>query len=104
MLRALAFILAVTLAAAFPAAAQAAGTGEPCGTESGASWTDCCSGTPRAADCPVSDCAGAGAALPVAGADRGCAALITDSPETLLARLIAPLARAPDTAPPKPVV
>jgi hypothetical protein len=104
MHRALALLLAVTLAAAFPAAAQLPGVDAPCGTEASSSGTDCCGTTPAAADCQAADCAGAGAALLLASPDRGLASRITDSPEIFLARSIAPLARAPDTAPPKPLV
>jgi hypothetical protein len=99
MRRALALLLAVTLAAAFPAAAQLSGTGASCGAEASSSGTDCCGSSPAAADC-----AGAGAALLLASPDRELASRISDSPETFLARLIAPPARAPDTAPPKPAV
>ena len=95
-------ILAVTLAAAFPAAAQLPGTGAPCGAEASSSGTDCCGSTLAGIDCQAAGCAGA--ALLLASPDRGFASRITDSPETFLARSIAPPARAPDTAPPKPAV
>jgi hypothetical protein len=104
MRKTLAILLAVTLAAALPAAARSSAEGAPCAAVAAASGTDCCTGAPAAAECPVTDCAGAGTALAVASPDRGHASRMSDAPLASVARLIAPPARAPDTAPPKPVV
>jgi hypothetical protein len=104
MRRTLAFLLALTLAAAFPAAAQPPAPGAYCGAGVNLTGPDCCPSTPAAADCQSTDCAGSGAALAVALPDRGYGAGIADSPRTSVTQLIAPPARAPDTAPPKPVV
>ena len=65
---------------------------------------DCCGSAPAALGCPITDCVGAGAALPMAVPGLGHAIRISDSPGTSVARLICPPARAPETAPPKPVV
>jgi hypothetical protein len=104
MRRALALFLAVTLAAALPATARPSDAGAPCAAVASASGTDCCGSAPAVVECPITDCAGAGAALPVAVPDLGHAVRTSDSPGTAVARLISPPTRAPDTAPPKPVV
>lgn len=104
MRRVLALLLAVTLAAALPATAQPLGDGAPCAAVASASGTDCCGSAPAVVECPITDCAGTGAALPIALPDLGYAGRISDSPGTSVAWLICPPARAPDTAPPKPVV
>jgi hypothetical protein len=104
MHRALALLLAVTLTAAFPAAAQPSALGAYCGAGADVTGPDCCPNPTAATDCQSADCAGSGAALPVALPERGYAPGIADSPRTPVTQLIAPPARAPDTAPPKPVV
>lgn len=100
----LAVLLALTLATAFPAVAQPSAAGAYCGAGADVAGPDCCPSMPAATDCQSADCAGSGAALPVAPPERGHASGITDSPETAVTQLIAPTARAPDTAPPKPVI
>jgi hypothetical protein len=104
MRRILAILLATTLAAAIPVVAQTAGTGSPCGAEASGIVPDCCPNTAAATGCQATGCAGWGAALVIASSDRRLAPRISDSPESFLARLNAPPARAPDTAPPKPAV
>jgi hypothetical protein len=96
-------LLAVlTLATALPAAVPAAGADPICGSIQ-ADGADCCPGTPSASDCQVTDCAGWSSALPIALPRAGHAPHRAAVPQTRLARLLAPPARAPDTAPPKSV-
>ncbi|MGH8709030.1 MAG: hypothetical protein ACREVD_13345, partial [Burkholderiales bacterium] len=71
--------------------------------EASMSAADCCCCAPAQAECQAAHCAGASAAL-LASLDRAPVSRVSDSPETTLARLVAPPARAPDTAPPKPAV
>jgi len=97
-------LLVLTLAAALPAAAQMSDAGTHCGAQSGADGSNCCESAPATANCQTTDCAGAGAMLLVASSDPRFASRVSDSPESFLARLIAPPGRAPDTAPPKLVV
>jgi hypothetical protein len=104
MRRALAFLLAVTLVAAFPAAAQPSGVGAPNGAESSSSGMDCCGGAPPAVDCKFAGCVGLGAVLLFASPHRAFASPMSQTPETFLARPVALPGRAPDTAPPKPAV
>jgi len=99
----LALLLAVTFTAVFPAAAQISGAGAPCGAET-SSDGGCCGNLPAALDCYVAGCAGSGAPIVLASPGWGLALRNTDSPEALLAHPVAPPARAPDTAPPKPAV
>lgn len=99
----LAIVIGLALAAAFPVLAQPSADAAPCPELQASAVSDCCGTSPAAAECPVTDCAGAGAALPVASPDRGHVSLVSNSPATRDARLIARPAQAPDTAPPKPV-
>ena len=103
MRQTLTLILAVTLAAAFPATAQSLGAGAPCGAEASMSEPDCCPITPSASDCQATDCAGWSSVLVIAPCAPALAPRISDSPESFLALPIVPHARAPDTAPPKSV-
>jgi len=104
MRRILAILLATSLAAAIPAVAQTAEADSPCAMEASGIAPDCCPNTPAATDCHATGCAGWGAALVFASSDRRLAPRVSDSPESSLARFVAPFARAPDTAPPKPAV
>jgi hypothetical protein len=104
MRKALMYLLALTLAAALPAAAQTMGADAPCGVKAASTGEPgCCPSATSANDCQATDCAGWSSALLIALSPVGPAPWIADSPESLPARFVAPLARAPDTAPPKPV-
>lgn len=96
-------LLAVlVLATAFPTAGKAGGLDPVCGGMQ-ADTGDCCPSVPSASDCQVTDCAGWSLALPISFPRAGLARRMSDAPESSLARFLAPPARAPDTAPPKPV-
>lgn len=98
-------LLALMLAAALPAAAQPMSTGSSCDTAAaGVGATDCCGDAGATPDCRPGDCAGGGAIMLMSGAERTFAALVSQTAQRPVARLLAPPARAPDTAPPKPVV
>lgn len=101
MRNALAMVIALTLAAAFSAGAQPSAGVAPCAALAGPDATECCGGAPVTPDCPITDCVGAGAALPVASPDQGHASRTSDSTVTFTARLVVQAARAPDTAPPR---
>jgi hypothetical protein len=104
MRRVFVIVVALTLAAAFPVAAQSSANAAHCAALAASSGTHCCGSAPAAPECTISDCAGAGAALLVGSPDRGHAARISVSPATFVVRLVDRPARAPDTAPPKPAV
>lgn len=97
--------VALTLFAAFSAGAQPSAGVAPCAAPAGPGATECCGGAPPVMpECPITDCVGAGAALPVASPDQGHASRTSDSTVTLTARLVVQAPRAPDTAPPKSLV
>lgn len=104
MRKILVFLIAVTLAAAFPAAARMPDAGVPC--EAGAPGaTDCCEGGDAAADCLVAHCLGTGSVvLPTASSACACVSRVSGAVPAVLAPLLALPGRAPDTAPPKHVV
>jgi hypothetical protein len=104
MRRVLVIVVALTLAAAFPVAAQPSANAAQCAALAASSGTHCCGSAPAVPECTISDCIGSGAALPVASPGRGHAFRNSDSPVTFVVRLVARPARAPDTAPPKLVV
>jgi len=96
----LAVIIALILVAALPAVAQPSTDAAPCDVL----MADCCGGAPAAPECPPTDCAGAGVVLLVELVDGSRTSRVSDSPAAPVARPIAWIARAPDTAPPKFVV
>jgi hypothetical protein len=99
------WLLAWAFAAALPAAAQPLYAEASCDiAAAGVVATDCCGDAGATADCRPGDCAGGGAIMLMSGAERAFAALVSQSAQRPVARILAPLARAPDTAPPKPVV
>ncbi|MGE0874874.1 MAG: hypothetical protein AB7O31_09400 [Burkholderiales bacterium] len=101
MRKALTILLALTLAVAFPVAARSSDTGMPCGVIATTSGEpDCCPTAPAASDCQATDCAGWTSVLPISLSGIEIAWL-SESPGSLPATFIAPLARAPDTAPPR---
>lgn len=95
--------LTLAFAAALPVGAQAIDLDTACGGVQ-ADAADCCLSVPLAGDCEVTGCAGSGSALPVALPRAGLLSRMSDAPKSSVARLYVPPARAPDTAPPKPVV
>lgn len=99
MRKALAYVLVLSLAAAFTMAARTAGA-----DSAGVSMTDCRHGAAATLDCQAADCAAACAALPMGAAGCAPASRVSDAAEVFLAPLVALAARAPDTAPPKPLV
>lgn len=97
----LVIVAAFTLGAAYPVAAQPAADAASCAALVVAGEPGCCETAPGAHECPGAYCVGALAC--VAPPERGQVPGTSDAPVSVLARLIAPPARAPDTAPPKPV-
>lgn len=98
-------LLVLMLAAALPATAQPMSAGSSCDIAvAGAVATDCCGDTGATPDCRPGDCAGGSAMMLMSGAEGTFAALASQTAQRSVARLRAPPARAPDTAPPKPVV
>ena len=102
MRKILAFLIAVTLGVAFPAAARMPDAGTPCEAPGA---MDCCDFGASAADCAVAHCMGAASVVLVTAAPE-CARVARGSSAVpaALAPLVALPGRAPDTAPPKPFV
>lgn len=104
MRRLIVLLLAWTFAAALPAAAHPLYAEAFCEVAAaGVVATDCCGDAGASADCRPGDCAGGGAIMLVTGAASAFAARTSQSVSRPVTRLVAPPARAPDTAPPKPV-
>lgn len=99
------WLLAWMFAAALSAAAQPLYAEAFCDiAAAGVVATDGCGDAGATPDCRPGDCAGGGAIMPMSGAEIALAALVSQSAQRSVARLLPPPARAPDTAPPKPVV
>lgn len=99
-----ALVVTLALAVAVSAGAPPAGASEPCGDPAPGGAMQCCDEAPGAFGCSIGDCAGMGAVLVVAEPDRGYASHGSVVPLAGVEPLIARASRAPDTAPPKPVV
>ncbi|MGE3376494.1 MAG: hypothetical protein AB7O37_23430 [Vicinamibacteria bacterium] len=102
MRKLLALIIGLSLATAFSAGAQPPGDPERCPELYASSEAGCCGDAPATQDCTGKHCAGV--VLPVAPATRGHAPCASSSAATRVTQFIAGPARAPDTAPPKPLV
>jgi hypothetical protein len=102
MRKILVFLIAMTLGAAVPAAAQMPDAAMPCEAPCP---MDCCDGGAGAADCAVAHCMGAvSVVLPTAALECARVVCVSDAVLAALAPLVALPGRAPDTAPPKPFV
>ena len=103
MNRLLALVLAMALAAGFAGPAQALHTGEPCEGEQASGAEACCASGATASECTLVCASASVVAIPGVLKAR-LPEIVSGSAAGPIPALLGPLARAPDTAPPKPVV
>jgi len=103
MRRAILILLLLTLSSGFPAVAQPGTTGTPCESAVADVIDGCCGSAVGAADCSIV-CAAPGIAVVHAAQKDPLPEVASASPGARGSSFARPLARAPDTAPPKSAV